>query len=79
MVQVNWDNEKECFRDFSRECSMFYSIRKQYILEAEPGDKQVCRNFTTVCLLNKQQPSDLMEQSSEVTITMHGACFRTLR
>lgn len=40
-MQVNWDDEKECFRDFSRECSMFYSIRKQYILEAEPGDEQV--------------------------------------
>lgn len=39
--QVNWDNEKECFRDFSRECSMFYSIRTQYVLEAEPGDEQV--------------------------------------
>lgn len=40
-TEVNWDNEKECFRDFSRECSMFYSIRKQYILEAEPGEEQV--------------------------------------
>lgn len=40
-AQVNWDNEKECFRDFSKECSMFYSIRKQYVLEAEPGDEQV--------------------------------------
>uniref|UniRef100_H3D6E2 DNA mismatch repair protein MLH1 n=1 Tax=Tetraodon nigroviridis TaxID=99883 RepID=H3D6E2_TETNG len=39
-TEVNWDNEKECFRDFSRECSMFYSIRKEYILEAEPGEKQ---------------------------------------
>ncbi|CAN9500004.1 unnamed protein product [Ophioblennius macclurei] len=39
-TEVNWDNEKECFRDFSKECSMFYSIRKQYILEAEPGDEQ---------------------------------------
>ncbi|XP_070833046.1 DNA mismatch repair protein Mlh1 [Chaetodon trifascialis] len=39
-TEVNWDNEKECFRDFSRECSMFYSIRKQYILEAEPGEEQ---------------------------------------
>nr|XP_020453661.1 DNA mismatch repair protein Mlh1 [Monopterus albus] len=34
-TEVNWDNEKEFFRDFSNECSMFYSIRKQYILEAE--------------------------------------------
>uniref|UniRef100_A0A3B5B6B8 DNA mismatch repair protein MLH1 n=1 Tax=Stegastes partitus TaxID=144197 RepID=A0A3B5B6B8_9TELE len=39
-TEVNWDNEKDCFRDFSKECSMFYSIRKQYILEAEPGEQQ---------------------------------------
>lgn len=43
-AQVNWDNERDCFRDFSRECSMFYSIRKQYILEAEPGEEQVWRS-----------------------------------
>lgn len=41
VIQVNWDNEKECFRDFSKECSVFYSIRKQYILEVEPGEEQV--------------------------------------
>ncbi|GAA6214051.1 DNA mismatch repair protein Mlh1 isoform X1 [Lates japonicus] len=39
-TEVNWDNERECFRDFSKECSMFYSIRKQYVLEAEPGEEQ---------------------------------------
>ncbi|XP_076022839.1 DNA mismatch repair protein Mlh1 [Genypterus blacodes] len=39
-TEVNWDDERECFRDFSKECSMFYSIRKQYILEAEPGEQQ---------------------------------------
>ncbi|XP_034465197.1 DNA mismatch repair protein Mlh1 [Hippoglossus hippoglossus] len=39
-TEVNWDNEKDCFRDFSKECSMFYSIRKQYILEPEPGEEQ---------------------------------------
>ncbi|XP_061692220.1 DNA mismatch repair protein Mlh1 isoform X2 [Syngnathoides biaculeatus] len=39
-TEVNWDHEKECFRDFSRECSMFYSIRKQYILEAKPREEQ---------------------------------------
>ncbi|TNN46445.1 DNA mismatch repair protein Mlh1 [Liparis tanakae] len=33
-TEVNWDNEKECFRDLSRECGMFYSLRKQYVLEA---------------------------------------------
>ncbi|XP_051792047.1 DNA mismatch repair protein Mlh1 isoform X1 [Erpetoichthys calabaricus] len=32
-TEVNWDDEKECFESFSRECSMFYSIRKQFILE----------------------------------------------
>ncbi|KAM3605726.1 uncharacterized protein V6R79_003716 [Siganus canaliculatus] len=47
-TEVNWDNEKECFRDFSRECSMFYSIRKDFILEAEPGEEQVffCSFYT---------------------------------
>nr|XP_057914248.1 DNA mismatch repair protein Mlh1 [Doryrhamphus excisus] len=39
-TEVNWDDEKECFRDFSKECSMFYSIRKRYILEAEPGEEK---------------------------------------
>ncbi|KAJ8014348.1 hypothetical protein DPEC_G00039300 [Dallia pectoralis] len=39
-TEVNWDNEKDCFRDFSKECSLFYSIRKQYILEVEPGEGQ---------------------------------------
>uniref|UniRef100_A0A3Q3FBK1 MutL homolog 1, colon cancer, nonpolyposis type 2 (E. coli) n=1 Tax=Labrus bergylta TaxID=56723 RepID=A0A3Q3FBK1_9LABR len=27
-TEVNWDDEKECFRDFCKECSSFYSIRK---------------------------------------------------
>lgn len=35
-TEVNWDEEKECFRDFSKECSAFYSIRKQYILQNDP-------------------------------------------
>lgn len=41
--QVNWDDERECFRDVSKECSHFYSIRKRYILEVEPGEEQVWR------------------------------------
>ncbi|KAL2804054.1 DNA mismatch repair protein Mlh1 isoform 2, partial [Daubentonia madagascariensis] len=32
-VPVNWDEEKECFESLSKECAMFYSIRKQYISE----------------------------------------------
>uniref|UniRef100_A0A674AV67 MutL homolog 1, colon cancer, nonpolyposis type 2 (E. coli) n=1 Tax=Salmo trutta TaxID=8032 RepID=A0A674AV67_SALTR len=39
-TEVNWDNEKDCFRDFSKECSQFYSIRKQYVLELEPGEEE---------------------------------------
>uniref|UniRef100_A0A4W5N864 DNA mismatch repair protein Mlh1 C-terminal domain-containing protein n=1 Tax=Hucho hucho TaxID=62062 RepID=A0A4W5N864_9TELE len=34
-TEVNWDNDKDCFRDFSKECILFYSIRKQYVLEVE--------------------------------------------
>nr|KAF6310840.1 mutL-like protein 1 [Myotis myotis] len=33
-TEVNWDEEKECFESLSKECAMFYSIRKQYISEA---------------------------------------------
>ncbi|XP_023369770.1 DNA mismatch repair protein Mlh1 isoform X2 [Otolemur garnettii] len=32
-TEVNWDAEKECFESLSKECAMFYSIRKQYISE----------------------------------------------
>lgn len=50
VAQVNWDNEKECFRDFSKECSAFYSIRKEYILEAGPGEERVWRIKTVLKL-----------------------------
>lgn len=33
--QVNWENERECFRDFSRECAHFYSVRKEYTLDTD--------------------------------------------
>lgn len=33
LKQVNWDEEKECFESLSKECAMFYSIRKQYVSE----------------------------------------------
>ncbi|XP_057703998.1 DNA mismatch repair protein Mlh1 isoform X4 [Corythoichthys intestinalis] len=39
-TEVNWDDEKECFRDFSKECGIFYSVRKQYILGTETGEAQ---------------------------------------
>uniref|UniRef100_A0A452TJP2 DNA mismatch repair protein MLH1 n=1 Tax=Ursus maritimus TaxID=29073 RepID=A0A452TJP2_URSMA len=32
-TEVNWDEEKECFESLSKECAIFYSIRKQYISE----------------------------------------------
>uniref|UniRef100_A0A4W4EVT8 DNA mismatch repair protein MLH1 n=1 Tax=Electrophorus electricus TaxID=8005 RepID=A0A4W4EVT8_ELEEL len=39
-TEVNWDNEKDCFREFSKECSQFYSIRKQYTLETEAAEAE---------------------------------------
>ncbi|NXY07684.1 MLH1 protein, partial [Pteruthius melanotis] len=40
-TEVNWDEEKECFESLSKELSMFYSIRKQYIIdEANPANSQ---------------------------------------
>ncbi|XP_074006356.1 DNA mismatch repair protein Mlh1 isoform X2 [Numenius arquata] len=39
--EVNWDEEKECFESLSKELAMFYSIRKQYIIdEADQADSQ---------------------------------------
>ncbi|XP_040820232.1 DNA mismatch repair protein Mlh1 isoform X2 [Ochotona curzoniae] len=32
-TEVNWDEEKECFESLSKECAMFYSVRKQYVSE----------------------------------------------
>ncbi|NXF92626.1 MLH1 protein, partial [Eubucco bourcierii] len=40
-TEVNWDEEKECFESLSKELSMFYSLRKQYIIdEANPTSSQ---------------------------------------
>uniref|UniRef100_A0A8C5BIV7 DNA mismatch repair protein S5 domain-containing protein n=1 Tax=Gadus morhua TaxID=8049 RepID=A0A8C5BIV7_GADMO len=36
-TEVNWDDEKECFGDFAKECSQFYAIRKQFILDEGEG------------------------------------------
>ncbi|XP_054450853.1 DNA mismatch repair protein Mlh1 [Pteronotus mesoamericanus] len=32
-TEVNWDEEKECFESLSKECAMFYAVRKQYVSE----------------------------------------------
>ncbi|KAM3929767.1 DNA mismatch repair protein Mlh1 [Leptodactylus fuscus] len=39
-TEVNWDDERECFDSFSKECAMFYSIRKKYILEESAGSEE---------------------------------------
>ncbi|KAK3573578.1 hypothetical protein QTP86_028182, partial [Hemibagrus guttatus] len=36
-TEVNWDSEKDCFHDFTKECSYFYSIRKEYTPEPQAG------------------------------------------
>ncbi|KAM9308878.1 DNA mismatch repair protein Mlh1 [Gastrophryne carolinensis] len=45
-TEVNWDDEKECFESFSKECSMFYSLRKQYVLEesSSPEEKDLAQD-----------------------------------
>ncbi|XP_061852862.1 DNA mismatch repair protein Mlh1 isoform X2 [Colius striatus] len=32
-TEVNWDEEKECFESLSKELALFYSIRKQYVID----------------------------------------------
>ncbi|XP_077347872.1 DNA mismatch repair protein Mlh1 isoform X2 [Lithobates pipiens] len=45
-TEINWDDEKECFESFSKECSMFFSLRKQYVLEesSSPEDKDLAQD-----------------------------------
>lgn len=52
MMQVNWDQEKDCFRDFSIECSHFYSIRKRYTLEPDAEEPQVMLTLHTQMTFN---------------------------
>uniref|UniRef100_A0A672V4A6 DNA mismatch repair protein MLH1 n=1 Tax=Strigops habroptila TaxID=2489341 RepID=A0A672V4A6_STRHB len=40
-TEVNWDEEKPCFESLSKELALFYSIRKQYVIdEANPTNSQ---------------------------------------
>ncbi|XP_063778673.1 DNA mismatch repair protein Mlh1 isoform X3 [Pseudophryne corroboree] len=59
-TEVNWDDEKECFESFSKECSMFFSLRKKYILEEtdhtedkDPGQDSPSWRWTTEHILYK--------------------------
>lgn len=68
--QVNWDNEKECFRDFSKECSHFYSIRKQYILEAEPREEHKVREQKQSEQEGRDEASVIKSDSSTPSIRL---------
>lgn len=47
LEQVNWDEEKECFESLSKECAMFYSIRKQYMsADSTLSGQQVWGRYT---------------------------------
>uniref|UniRef100_S4R697 DNA mismatch repair protein MLH1 n=1 Tax=Petromyzon marinus TaxID=7757 RepID=S4R697_PETMA len=39
-TEVNWEEEKECFESFSRECSAFYSVRKEFTLEETTAETE---------------------------------------
>ncbi|XP_075068728.1 DNA mismatch repair protein Mlh1 [Mixophyes fleayi] len=59
-TEVNWDDEGECFQSFSKECSMFYSLRKQYIEQEsastedkDPGLNPTSWRWTTEHILYK--------------------------
>ncbi|CAM9598965.1 unnamed protein product [Lampetra fluviatilis] len=48
-TEVNWEDEKECFESFCRECSLFYSVRKEFTLETtdetEPSQEASSTGF----------------------------------
>uniref|UniRef100_A0A8C0C238 DNA mismatch repair protein MLH1 n=1 Tax=Buteo japonicus TaxID=224669 RepID=A0A8C0C238_9AVES len=45
-TEVNWDEEKECFESLSKELAMFYSIRKQYIIDEANNEDSDCGSTT---------------------------------
>ncbi|XP_015667223.1 DNA mismatch repair protein Mlh1 [Protobothrops mucrosquamatus] len=68
-TEINWDEEKECFDSLSKECAMFYSIRKQYIMEdsdlttqqvEEPGKSMRSWKWTVEHILYKAFRSYLL-------------------
>uniref|UniRef100_UPI00398F828D DNA mismatch repair protein Mlh1 isoform X1 n=2 Tax=Pristiophorus japonicus TaxID=55135 RepID=UPI00398F828D len=68
-TEVNWDEEKECFEKLSKECGMFYSIRKDYTLD----ESQVSPNLG-------QQSEELGSDKSWKWTVEHviSKAFRTL-
>ncbi|XP_078396223.1 DNA mismatch repair protein Mlh1 [Cetorhinus maximus] len=69
-TEVNWDEEKECFEKLSKECGMFYSIRKEYTLDTE----------THMSLNPDQQSQELSSDKSWKWTVEHvvSKAFRTL-
>nr|XP_056713622.1 DNA mismatch repair protein Mlh1 [Euleptes europaea] len=64
-TEVNWDEEKECFESLSKECAMFYSIRKQYIMD-EPD-------------LNAQQADELGPSTHSWKWTVEHVLYKAFR
>ncbi|XP_026519337.1 DNA mismatch repair protein Mlh1-like [Terrapene carolina triunguis] len=64
-TEVNWDEEKECFESLSKECAMFYSIRKQYIVEESD--------------LTSQQTEELGSGSSSWKWTVEHVIYKAFR
>ncbi|XP_060103589.1 DNA mismatch repair protein Mlh1 isoform X1 [Heteronotia binoei] len=64
-TEVNWDEEKECFGSLSKECAMFYSIRKQYIMDESD--------------LNGQQADELGPSTHSWKWTVEHVLYKTFR
>ncbi len=46
--QVDWDGEKECFQQFSHECSSFYSLQHDpFLLDSMEAEEQIASSSVT--------------------------------
>ncbi|KAL7976830.1 hypothetical protein Chor_008779 [Crotalus horridus] len=67
-TEINWDEEKECFDSLSKECAMFYSIRKQYIME--DSDLTTQQTFLAELVLGQKFSYGKASQNTAKVIAM---------
>lgn len=60
---MNWDEEKECFESLSKECALFYSIRKQYVSAESTLSGHQVRGQHTLALQNWDGPHASLPRS----------------
>ncbi|XP_014380585.1 DNA mismatch repair protein Mlh1 isoform X2 [Alligator sinensis] len=77
-TEVNWDEERECFGSLSKELAMFYSIRKQYMLDesnltsSQTLESDGLRNIASRVLKEWMFPKKTKRMKTLIQVQKHG-------